>query len=656
MNGFLDILSGLFHQTGVIDLLINLILKGTLILLLAFLANFLLRSASAAARHWVWCLAFSGLLLLLPFSLLLPKKPIPVLPQASVSFSNNEISSPVISSRNEAPKYSESSSSLEARSSQSLRAEDPKLSSREIRKMPPVKAESPPVKQQGTQFEQQHNTKGLSINWSALILVFWVSGTFYLLLRLAWSLARIYRVSSRGEEVTDKSLKKLLEDCRKSYGIQSRVRMKASGNISVPATSGVFRTVLLLPQDISTWPRDKQKVVISHELAHVKRRDNIFNLVAQIAGALYWFNPLVWMAVRSFWMERENACDDFVLENGVRDFEYADHLLEIACRFSRMKLLRRYASVMASKSDLKQRLRHILSKKTRRCALTLKALAISIAGVLCILLPLATASIQEKQNQNYSVMDLHRKSLDGLIDDLQDRNPEVRLQAAWALGDREDEDAVPSLIQALKDKDPEVRGMVAWALGEIKDKSAMFPLIAALDDKNPYALEMMVKALGELEDETASEPLAQVFKDKNPDVRTAVIWAMGEIEGPEAFEIVIKALKDPAVKVREMAVAVLPDFRTQRTLKELESMLSDREAVVRGIAARSLGNLKSRSSVDALVKVLGDREAKVRVMAAWALGEIGDPRAVDPLIKLLRDKDPDVRAMAVWSLDEISLY
>ncbi len=656
MNEFLDFLSNIFHQTGIIDFLINLVLKGSLILLLAILVNSILRFSSAAVRHWVWCLGFVGLLLLLPFSLLLPKKPIPLLPQVQyVSFSDNGPASPVNNSGKRALEKIESFLSTEESSDQVMHRENPFDSSTEIQKKNPEMTSSASVNQQKSQPQRTSMAKGVTIKWSSLIFVIWVAGVFVFFLRFAWSLAKIWKISSEGQLIADKGLKQLLKACMENYGVKGSIRMVSTRNIGIPATFGLFRPVLLLPTDISTWPKDKQKAAVCHELAHIKRRDYIFNLIAQMACALYWFNPLVWMAVRSFWIERENACDDFILQNGTRDYEYADHLLEIACRFSRLKLLRRCASVMASKSDLKKRLAHILSKKASRRALTLRALVFSVLGALFILLPLATASIQEKQSQLESVNQLYGKNLNELISDLQNRNPGVRLHAAWALGDREDDSAVPALIKALKDKDPEIRGMVAWALGEIKDKRAMAPLSESLDDENAYALEMIVKALGEFEDEIAVEPLAQVLQDKNPDVRTAVVWAMGEIEGQEAFEIVVKALKDPSGQIREMAVSVLADFETRAALEELKFMLNDKEAGVRAGAARSLGLLESREAVSGLIQALNDREAKVRLMAARALGEIGDPRAVNPLLKLLRDNDPKVRAMAVWSLDEVSL-
>src|SRR5204863_8842 len=88
----------------------------------------------------------------------------------------------------------------------------------------------------------------------------------------------------------------------------SRVRFLRTGASTMPMAWGIFRSSVLMPAEADTWPAHRLRVVLLHELAHVKRRDCVTHLVAQIACAAYWFNPLVWMAARRLRTERERAC------------------------------------------------------------------------------------------------------------------------------------------------------------------------------------------------------------------------------------------------------------------------------------------------------------------------------------------------------------
>ena len=93
--------------------------------------------------------------------------------------------------------------------------------------------------------------------------------------------------------------------------------------------------------------------------------------IAQLACALYWFNPLAWIAARHIRTERERACDDLVLACGTRGPDYAEELLEIArvMRGGRYPALLAGATLaMAHRSQLEGRLIAILDPKVPRSA------------------------------------------------------------------------------------------------------------------------------------------------------------------------------------------------------------------------------------------------------------------------------------------------
>ncbi|MEX2284394.1 MAG: M56 family metallopeptidase, partial [Gemmatimonadota bacterium] len=74
--------------------------------------------------------------------------------------------------------------------------------------------------------------------------------------------------------------------------------------------TAILRPVVLLPVAAEHWAMDDVHAVLVHEFAHVSRHDLLINLIGDVASALYWCNPAVWVAVGRLKAESESACDD----------------------------------------------------------------------------------------------------------------------------------------------------------------------------------------------------------------------------------------------------------------------------------------------------------------------------------------------------------
>src|SRR5262249_10513265 len=138
------------------------------------------------------------------------------------------------------------------------------------------------------------------------------------------------RLKKNSRLVTDSRMCNVLAGLKRDLNVASKVELRSGRADIVPMTWGIVRHTILLPSVIVSWPEDRLRDAIAHELAHVKRRDGIVQLVAQAASAAYWFNPLVWYAAYRIRIERECACDDLVLCLGIAAEDYAAHLLQIA--------------------------------------------------------------------------------------------------------------------------------------------------------------------------------------------------------------------------------------------------------------------------------------------------------------------------------------
>ncbi|MCK4735562.1 MAG: HEAT repeat domain-containing protein, partial [Methanophagales archaeon] len=120
--------------------------------------------------------------------------------------------------------------------------------------------------------------------------------------------------------------------------------------------------------------------------------------------------------------------------------------------------------------------------------------------------------------------------LNRTIWDLNDKNPEVRVNAVMALGSIGDAKAVEPLKEALKrDKNEHVRVNTVDALGSIGDAKAVEPLIEALKGENVNVRLNALIALGKIGDARAVEPLIEALKDESGHLRGNAAYALGSI-------------------------------------------------------------------------------------------------------------------------------
>ncbi len=146
-----------------------------------------------------------------------------------------------------------------------------------------------------------------------------------------------------------------------------------------PLTWGVLRPIVLLPRSALAWPRERLQAVLLHELAHVRRRDSLSQLVSLLASAVYWFNPLIWLGARALRREAEMAADDAVLALGVRPSDYAGALLRVAGEF-RGHAVALNGVAMAQGSALEARVTSVLAQNRSRKGVT----AMDVVKTACL--------------------------------------------------------------------------------------------------------------------------------------------------------------------------------------------------------------------------------------------------------------------------------
>jgi hypothetical protein len=274
-------------------------------------------------------------------------------------------------------------------------------------------------------------------------------------------------------------------------GLARAPRVLVSPRIAIPVAWGALRPAVLLPDDARSWSPERREIVLLHELAHVRRRDCATQALAHLACALYWFNPLAWVAASRLRLERERAADDCVLAAGARASEYADHLVEIAraVRGGRAALSRSAAAAIASKSQLEERVRAILDvdrgHRTASRAASLAIVVVAAAAVVpfaaahpfaapvAIPSPEAVDAAPPAASAPAAAAPPARVSatLEPPVRSIRPDSPRAAAPQEPAPVDASDGDVVAALEAALEDEDENVRRQAAWALKMIRARN-----------------------------------------------------------------------------------------------------------------------------------------------------------------------------------------
>ena len=289
------------------NLLIDTALKGSILIAVAAAAAYFLRGRSAAARHAAWTAAVIGHLALPALAVLMPEWKLPIFPAPSWM----QASAPAVVP---APRNETTSTHV---------AEPVATSAKKAAPAPavPIAAAQPSI-------SNRLATRVRDANIPPIVLL-WLLGSTIVLLRLAVGTWKVGRLAKAGDRVDDGEWLSLATRLSNRLGITRPLTLLRGDKLAVPVTWGVVYPAVLLPPDSTDWPEERRRFVLVHEMAHVKRFDALTQLLAQFVIALFWFDPLIWLAAHRMRVEREHACDDYVLRDGTKPSLYAGELLEM---------------------------------------------------------------------------------------------------------------------------------------------------------------------------------------------------------------------------------------------------------------------------------------------------------------------------------------
>jgi beta-lactamase regulating signal transducer with metallopeptidase domain len=324
-------------------------MKMSLIVLGALAVSFLSRRRSAALRHWVLAAGIGCAAAMPILTAAVPAWPLP-------------FATPTAFTPYEDPFR-------DAGSSSSTRPTDTVTGA-------PVAVRVPPATTLNSRFDLGTALRRI-----------WLAGTFVGLAILLTGVLRLAWLAVHAHRVTHGRWHDLAAEISRGYGLRRPVTLLQSSHPSLLVTWGLAHPKVILPSAADAWTEERARVVLSHELAHIRRGDWIVQLFAELLRAFYWFNPLLWVACRRLRLESEHACDDEVMRRGLDGTDYATHLIELARALNQRRPIWFPAPAMARPSSLERRVRAMLNNRLDRGSIS----GSTRAAILVVLLAVTTA-------------------------------------------------------------------------------------------------------------------------------------------------------------------------------------------------------------------------------------------------------------------------
>ena len=216
--------------------------------------------------------------------------------------------------------------------------------------------------------------------YSMALVSAWFLVFLFQLSRMGFGLRQIHNIRYKGIHPASSEWNEWMKKKAGELGIQPAVALLQSELAKVPVAIGYLKPIVLVPVGLLTQLSTEQaEAVLLHELAHIRRKDYLVNLLQSLVDAVFFFNPAFLWLSSLIRQEREKCCDDIVLLRTNNQNKY----LEALVSFQEMNLSSTYAMAIGGKKYyLLNRVRRILTRENSR--LTSKEVSSLAIGIIVI--------------------------------------------------------------------------------------------------------------------------------------------------------------------------------------------------------------------------------------------------------------------------------
>jgi beta-lactamase regulating signal transducer with metallopeptidase domain/tetratricopeptide (TPR) repeat protein len=210
--------------------------------------------------------------------------------------------------------------------------------------------------------------------------MFWLTGSLSAFAILTSGLIGVHRLRQSSRIIAGGEIPRQVRALADSLRIARRVSIGVCDRVVVPALIGVIRPLILLPPAaLCGWSTEQLEMVLLHELAHLRRWDNLVNILQRVVESLLFFHPVVWWLSGWLRLERELCCDRLVVSRVGRPVAYAEMLVAMTGRSHQG----RSAVLAMADRDVLTRIRRLFNLEERSMKLTLPE-GIGLLGALIL--------------------------------------------------------------------------------------------------------------------------------------------------------------------------------------------------------------------------------------------------------------------------------
>ena len=613
--------------------MVMLLVKATLILLVAIGITLSMQRASAGARHLVWLVTVAALLLVPALTAWGPI-PLRMLPAETTSVLADAPASPVTLS----PSAGDS------------RIKDADIATPNATNsagVPRTSIGRPAV------FSMMGGISLLLLIWAAVLVA--IAGS------LAYAALVVRRIVNRARPLDTEDWLTPLWEVSDRLALDEPPRLLRSEDAKMPFACGLFQPTIVLPAECDGWSLDRRRAVLLHELAHVRRHDLVGHTMGRLACAVYWFHPLVWTAAKQLRSESERACDDLALSCGARATDYAEHLLDIVTSVRR-DATPSVALAMARRKEFEGRMLAILDPELRHSSPSRRQSAALIGSLALISIVVGAAAPARRAHEATPVGVGSPQAQQG-PNPVEKEYPDSReiiggskthtnMQTVTTQNQQTATNVSERTVQSISDN-------LSTAVSSAISSGVAVASVATSNALRDLLTKRDTQKAGKDSDERPTLLARFLANDPDSKLRRIAAWGLSDYAdrqvAAEALATALRRDSDPSV--REMAAWALADANRSSTAVDalIAALRGDANLRVREISAWSLGNVGGRSPAvaDALEAALSDANVGIRKRAAWALGNADLRQAPPALIALLRDRDPEIRELAAWALYQI---